>query len=275
MTQSAPLEAIVAWLDDYLRIREVPDSSGAVNGLQVENAGRVDRIVAAVDASQATINGVVRALDREAGDVGFSGDHDHGSPLLLVHHGLFWDGNIPVTGRRYRRLRTLLAHDIALYSAHIPLDLHPEVGNNAVLARLLGIEVQGTFGHHRGVDIGVWGTAPGALRTREALGQRVGEVLGLAHPPRLIPGGPAEVARIGIITGGAGTSVHEAHAAGLDTFITGEGPHHTYFDAMEFGVNVLYAGHYATETVGVRALAEQLGARFGLPWSFHDHPTGM
>lgn len=275
MSHTAPLEEIVSWLDEYLRIREVPDSSGAVNGLQVENSGRIDRIIAAVDASQATIDGAVRVLDRESGDVGFSGDHDHGSPLLLVHHGLLWDGNIPVTGRRYRRFRALITHDIALYSAHIPLDLHPEVGNNAVLARLLGVEVQGTFGRHRGVDIGVWGTLPAGVRRREQLAARLSEVLGLALPPRLIPGGPPEVARVGIITGGAGTSVDEAHAMGLDTFITGEGPHHTYFDAMEFGVNVLHAGHYATETVGVRALAELVGARFGLPHSFHDHPTGM
>jgi dinuclear metal center YbgI/SA1388 family protein len=275
MTHTVPLEEITTWLDAFLRIREVPDASGAVNGLQVENAGRIDRIVAAVDASQATIDGVVRVLAREDGDVGFSGDHDHGSPLLLVHHGLLWDGNIPVTGRRYRRLRTLLANDIALYSAHIPLDLHPEVGNNAVLARLLGLDLQGTFGSHRGVDIGVWGLAPPALRTRDALAARLAEVLRLPHPPRVIAGASDTVARVGIITGGAGTSVGEARDAGLDTFITGEGPHHTYFDAMEFGVNVLHAGHYATETVGVRALAERAGARFGLPASFHDHPTGM
>jgi dinuclear metal center YbgI/SA1388 family protein len=275
VSHAVSLEELVTYLDSYLRIREVPDASGAVNGLQVENDGRIDRIIAAVDASQATIDGVVHVLAREAGDVGFSGDHDHGSPLLLVHHGLLWDGNIPITGRRYRRLRTLIANDIALYSAHIPLDLHAEVGNNAVLARLLGLEVQGTFGNHRGVDIGVWGAAPAALRSREALAARLCEVLGLGYAPRVIPGGPALVQRIGIITGGAGTSVDEARAAGIDTFITGEGPHHTYFDAMEFGVNVLHAGHYATETVGVRALAEHLGAKFGLPTSFHDHPTGM
>ena len=100
-------------------------------------------------------------------------------------------------------------------------------------------------------------------------------MLGLADAPRLIAGGPAQVQRVGIVTGGAGTMVKEARDAGLDTFITGEGPHHTYFDAMEFGVNVFHAGHYATETVGVRALAEHLGAKFGLPYAFHDHPTGM
>src|SRR4029453_12289471 len=109
----------------------------------------------------------------------------------------------------------------------------------------------------------------------EALAGTLQSVLGLAHPPRLIAGGPERVERVGIVTGGAGTMGEEARDAGLDTFITGEGPHHTYFDAMEFGVNVFHAGHYATETVGVRALAAHLGDRFGLPVSFHDHPTGM
>ena len=204
-----------------------------------------------MDASQATIDGVA-ALG--------------GAPLLLVHHGLFLDGNLPVTGRRYRRLRALLSHDIAVYSAHLPLDAHAEVGNNAVLARRLGLELQGPFGSHRGDPIGVWGLAPRrrwprAMDSRRALKS----VLGLAAAPRLIAGGPEQVQRVGIVTGGAGTMVKEARDAGLDTFITGEGPHHTYFDAMECGVNVFHAGHYATETVGVQALAEHLGRRFGLP----------
>lgn len=260
MSQAVSLAEVAAYLDGYLRIREVPDYDGALNGLQVENGGTIDRIVAAVDASQATIDGVA-ALG--------------GSPLLLVHHGLFFDGNVPVTGRRYRRLRALITHDVAVYSSHLPLDAHAEVGNNAVLARLLGLEVQGPFGNHRGNPIGVWGLAPSNGATREALSAGLMSVLGLTEAPRLIAGGPAKVQRVGIVTGGAGTMVKEARDAGLDTFITGEGPHHTYFDAMEFGVNVFHAGHYATETVGVRALAEHLGARFGLPFAFHDHPTGM
>ncbi|HEX5631777.1 MAG TPA: Nif3-like dinuclear metal center hexameric protein [Gemmatimonadales bacterium] len=268
MSHAVSLAEIVAYLDEYLRLRDVPDYPGAANGLQVENAGRIGRLVAAVDASQATIDGVVATGVTDEGRVG-------GSPLLLVHHGLFWDGVPAVTGRRYRRLRTLLAHDIAVYSAHLPLDLHPDVGNNAVLARALGLEVRGTFGSHKGVPIGVWGTVPQALRSRDALVRRVQEVLGLAAPPRLIPGGPERVDRVGIVTGGAGTMALEAQAAGLDTFITGEGPHHTFFDAMEGGLNVVHGGHYATETVGVRALAAHLSARFGLPHAFHDHPTGM
>lgn len=254
------LTDVVGYLDSYLRIRDIPDYDGALNGLQVENRGTIDRIVAAVDASQATIDGVA-ALG--------------GSPLLLVHHGLFFDGNLPVTGRRYRRLRALLSHDVAVYSSHLPLDAHPEVGNNAVLARLLGLELQGPFGSYRGNPIGVWGAAPATIASRESLSARLQSVLGMDAPPRLIAGGPERVQRVGIVTGGAGTMVKEARDAGLDTFITGEGPHHTYFDATEFGLNVFHAGHYATETVGVKALAEHLGNRFGLPYSFHDHPTGM
>ena len=258
-----PLAEIVEYLDEYLRIGEVPDERNAVNGLQVENAGSVGSIVAAVDASQATIDTVAAGAD---------GD----SPLLLVHHGLFWDGNVPLTGRRYRRILALLEQDIALYSAHIPLDLHPAVGNNVVLAERLGIGIEGWFGDYRGAAIGVWGHAPQRLAARESLLLEINHALGAAAASaRLIPGGPEVVGRVGIITGGAGNMIAAARDAGLDTFITGEGPHHTYFDAIEWGINVLFAGHYATETLGVQALASHLAERFGLEWEFHDHPTGM
>ncbi|MGH7518958.1 MAG: Nif3-like dinuclear metal center hexameric protein [Gemmatimonadales bacterium] len=259
------LGEVASYLDDYLRVREVPDEANAVNGLQVENAGSVARIVAAVDASLETIVG----SGRERAGAG----PDAGPGLLLVHHGLFWDGNVPLTGRRFRRVRALLECDTALYSAHIPLDVHPEVGNNVVLAARLGMRVAGWFGAYRDISIGVWGDAPQTLSDRDSLVRRLGEVLGA--DPRLIPGGPAAVRRVGIVTGAAGSMIAAARDAGLDTFITGEGPHHTYFDAMEWGVNVIYAGHYATEQVGVQALAAHLAERFGLPWEFHHHPTGL
>ena len=254
MTATVSLSQLTSHLDDFLRIGEVPDEANAVNGLQVENAsGTVSQVVAAVDASIETIRGVVE-----------------GATLLLVHHGLFWDGNQPVTGRRYRRLRLLMEHDVALYSAHMPLDMHPEVGNNAVLARELGVVGSEPFATYRGIPFG----ASGALEMpREALVGRLEELLGANAT--LIPGGPARTSRVGIITGGAGTSVGSAHAAGLDTFITGEGPHHTYHEAMELGVNLIYAGHYATEQVGVKALAERIGEVFGVPWRFEHRPTGM
>jgi dinuclear metal center YbgI/SA1388 family protein len=265
MTATVQLREITGYLDEYLRISEVPDEANAVNGLQVENAGTVGRIVAAVDASQATIDGVVAGVAP-----------DSAPPLLLVHHGLFWDGNLPVTGRRYRRLSALMGNDVALYAAHIPLDVHPEVGNNAVLAERLGIRVEGWFGSYRGIEMGVWGEAPGSLASRELLAQELDRVLHtLKGSTTLIPGGPARPSRIGIITGAAGNMLAQARAAGIDTFITGEGPHHTYFDAMEGELNLLYAGHYATETLGVQALASHLADRFELEWEFHDHPTGL
>jgi dinuclear metal center YbgI/SA1388 family protein len=262
----APLADVVAYLDRYLRIGEVPDEANAVNGLQVENAGRVHRIVAAVDASLETIEHV----PSRHGGVGASGDELGGSPLLLVHHGLLWDGNVPLTGRRMRRVRTLLDNDIALYAAHIPLDLHPDVGNNAVLARRLGLAAPAPFGRYRGTTIGVRGDLDIG---RDELVRKLDALLETRS--RIIPGGPERCARIGIVTGAAGNLLAEAREAGLDTFVTGEGPHHSYFDAMEWGINLIYAGHYATEQVGVQALAEHLGLRFELPWEFHWHPTGM
>ena len=247
------LEDLVEYLDGYLRVHEVADDAHALNGLQVENAGQVLHVAVAVDACQASID---QAAER-------------GADLLVVHHGLFWGGLEPLTGRHFRRVAALVRHGIALYAAHIPLDRHPEVGNNAVLARKLGMEVRGWFGDHLGSPIGVWGELD---LPREALVERVAKVLG---PPRLLPFGPERARRVGIITGAAGSMIRQAKEAALDTFITGEGKHSSYFDAEELGMNVLYAGHYATETVGLAALAEHIAERFQLPWSFIDHPTGL
>ncbi|HQR17056.1 MAG TPA: Nif3-like dinuclear metal center hexameric protein [Gemmatimonadales bacterium] len=252
-----PLNTLTEYLDTYLQVREVPDENNAVNGLQVENRGTVDRIVAAVDASLEAI-------------LGAAPEGEGGGTLLLVHHGLLWDGNAPLTGRRYRRVRALLDRNIALYSAHIPLDIHPEVGNNMVLARRLDIALEGWFGDYRGQRLGVYGEL---VQPREELVRRIeGQLTASA---RLIPGGPAITGHVGIVTGSGGGFIAQAKAAGIDTLITGEGAHHTYFDAVELGVNVIYAGHYATEQVGVQALAQHLGLRFELPWEFHRHPTGM
>jgi dinuclear metal center YbgI/SA1388 family protein len=251
---AVPLHEITAYLDRYLDIDAVPDSSNALNGLQVEAEGPVRRVAVAVDASEASIRGAA----------------DLGADLLLVHHGLFWDGNLPVTGRRYSRLRGLLEAGLALYSAHLPLDVHPEVGNNAVLARELGVEVEGTFGEYKGVDVGVWGRLD---LTREALCARLDDLLGVRV--KMIAGGPERLERVGVLTGGGGSYAAAARAAGLDALVTGEGSHHTYFDAIEGGLNLYYGGHYATETWGVRALAEHLASRFGVEWDFLDLPTGL
>ena len=248
------LDELVRYLDGYLRVSEVPDDAEAMNGLQVENAGEVTHIAVAVDACEAVIQVAAR----------------QGADLLLVHHGLFWGPRVPVTGRAYRKLNGLLRSGLAVYSAHLPLDVHPAVGNNAVLARLLGVDVTGWWGEYKGSPIG----AVGELAVpREEIGRRLEQQLGVT--PKLIAGGPARTRRIGVITGAGGSMIRQAHAAGIDTFVTGEGAHYTYFDAEELGVNVFFAGHYATETVGVRALAEHLAGAFGLPWDFIDHPTGL
>lgn len=246
---------LVAWLDEYLDTRGTPDSDVALNGLQVDNGdGEVKSIAVAVDACQAVID---EAAKRRA-------------DLLIVHHGMFWGGLQPLTGRAWQRTTALLKNHVALYSSHLPLDRHPEVGNNALLASLLGMGVTGWWGEYRGAPIGVMGELD---EDREALGTRLGAALGVT--PRLIPGGPRRAKRVGIVTGAGGDMIAEAHAAGIDTFITGEGKHHSFFDAEELGVNVFYAGHYATETLGVKALAARIAAVHALPWTFIDHPTGL
>lgn len=248
------LADLVAYLDDYLAVADVPDFPNAYNGLQVQGGRPVRRVALAVDATQATIDAAV-------------GD---GADLLLVHHGLFWDGAAPLTGRRYRRIRALLEGDLALYSAHLPLDVHDQVGNNVVLARALGVEIEGRFGEYKGMPLGVWGRLE--LR-REALAARLDQILG--GRVRLIAGGPERVTRVGIVTGGAGSEIQSARRAGLDAFVTGEGAHHNYFDATEGGINLYFGGHYATEVWGVRALGDQLRERFGVETFFIDRPTGL
>ena len=248
------LETVRSYLDSYLDIASIPDEANAVNGLQVGNSGHVTRVGAAVDACQATI---LMAATR-------------GCDLLLVHHGLFWRGTQPLIDSHFRRVRTLIRNEIAVYSSHIPLDHHAEVGNNAQLARALGLSDIARFGDYQGIALGVCGTL---VISRAELVNRCHELLG--PKPHLIAGGPEQVQRVGVITGGAGSMIDDAKAAGLDTFITGEGSHYTHFDAEEGGINVVYGGHYATETFGVKALAQHLEQEFGLPWEFIDHPTGL
>jgi dinuclear metal center YbgI/SA1388 family protein len=249
------LDTLVRYLDDYLRVaEEVADAPEALNGLQVGNSGDITKLAAAVDMCEAT----VRMAAEQRAD------------CLLVHHGLFWGGLRPLVGPAYRRVAALITGNIALYAAHLPLDRHPDVGNNSVVARLLGVKVRGEFGLYHGAPIGIWGEYSGK---RDELSWSLTKTLGSA--PRLLPFGPERVQRVGIVTGAGGSLIPQAAAAGLDTYITGEGQHWTFFDAEELGINVFYAGHYATETVGVKALAEHLSKKFDLPWAFLDHPTGL
>lgn len=254
MTAPATSGELASYLDRYLQVREVPDSDYALNGLQVENSGRLSRILCAVDACDATI---AAAAARRA-------------DFVVVHHGLFWNGLQPITGRLGRKIRTLVAHDIALYAVHVPLDCHPEVGNNAVLAAELGLEGIRPFGRYKGIEIGCMG---GLDLPLDDLVERIRNRLGTT--PKVIAKGSARTKQAAIVTGGAAELIGEAHERGIDTFITGEGPHHSFHDAEEWGINVIYAGHYATETVGVQALGEHLRDRFGLPFEFFDHPTGL
>ena len=251
---SAKLSDIARYCDRLLRTPEIHDYPGAVNGLQVENRGRVRRIAAAVDASLVTIRLATAA----------------GADLLLVHHGLFWTARQPWTGSHFQIFRQLVESDLAVYSSHLPLDLHPRLGNNAQLCAALGFKRLKPFFHDRDQFVG-WRTATSL--PREELRRKLRRAVGA--DPLVIPGGPAICRRIGVVTGGAGGQLKLAASEGVDTFITGEGPHWTYALAEELGVNVFYGGHYATETFGVKALAQHLAAKFGVSWIFVDHPTGL
>ena len=248
------LNESVQYLDEILRTREVGDYPQAHNGLQVENSGSISRIGAAVDASEAVLREAVEA------QVDF----------LIVHHGLFWNGVQRVTGATYRKMRLLMEADMAVYSSHLPLDIHPEVGNNALLAAAIGLHNGEPFFESVGQPIGLRFEAEISREVlRNLLARAVG---GAVH---MAPGGPVLARKIGIVTGGAGGDIAKAAAAGIDTFITGEGPHWSYNAAEELGVNLFYAGHYATETFGVKALADLLSRKLALPWQFIDHPTGL
>jgi dinuclear metal center YbgI/SA1388 family protein len=257
---SVPLARIVEHFDDLLNTSTVPDYPGALNGLQVDHRGPVVACAVAVDGSLPTIEGAAAA----------------GANLLVVHHGLFWSGAQPLRGRFYERIRLLVEHDIAVYSSHLPLDLHPTLGNNPLFARALGLEPSGGFARYQTITVGVMGDADIATTTLVERARVIAEREG---------GGVITVGveanrrtrRWALCTGAGASSdtLRDAAAAGVDTLIVGEGPHHTGVEAQELGIAMIYAGHYATETFGVRALGLELTRTFGLPWSFVAAPTGL
>ena len=249
-----PLSRLAKYCDALLQTQRFSDWPGAANGLQVENCGTVSRIAAAVDGSLATIRLAV----------------ERGADLLVVHHGLFWSPSHPWVGNRHKMIRLLVESDLAVYSSHLPLDAHPELGNNSLLARSLGFKKTRPFFFEKNQWLGV--RAQTTLG-RDALAGRLEKSLG--NKPLVIPGGPLVCRKIGIVTGGAGQELKLAAEEGVDTFITGEGPHWTFAQAEELGLNVFYGGHYATETFGVKALAQHLSRKFKIPWVFIDHPTGL
>lgn len=245
------LYELVEYLDAYLKIDEVLDAPHALNGLQVEGVRGVRTIATATDACTATVEEAVRA----------------GADLLLVHHGLFWSGLQPLTGPRYRTFKALIENGMSLYSAHLPLDVHPEVGNNAVLLERLGFEAVGGFGTEGALKIGLWSEVD---VSRAELIRRVRAQLG--DPVLVLAKGPDHVGKLGLVTGGGGKFIDEAHERGLDTFITGEAKHPHAVAAEEYGINLILGGHYATETLGVRALGDHLAQKFGVAHRFIDHP---
>jgi dinuclear metal center YbgI/SA1388 family protein len=254
------IHEIAQYADELLESKITPDYPNALNGLQLQNRSGITGIAAAVDFSTRAIKG---AIAKSAN-------------LLVVHHGMFWEGSKHLTGALYDKLRLLLENDIAVYSSHLPLDRHPTLGNNVLLARQLGLEPTGTFARFEGISIGVSGdsdleTTVLAERARHFAKIYDGQL-------RTTPFGKTRRTKRWAICSGAGASAEtltEAREMKIDTLIVGEGPHWTAIYAEENDVTILYAGHYATETLGVRALADHLGERFALSSSFVNAPTGL
>jgi dinuclear metal center YbgI/SA1388 family protein len=245
---------LVAYLDSYLRIGEIKDYGP--QGLQIEGRDDVRKIVGAVDAQAPCVEA---ALSR-------------GADLLLVHHGIFWGPPQRIAGSYGALVRAYLTAGLNLYAAHLALDAHPEVGNNVELARRLGLTVEEMFAPVNGVMIGVLASTAQGVKFDylvDRYHQNVGPVqLVQAHGPRISH-------KIGIISGAAAREIPLAAARGCDTFVTGETSHAEYYAAQNAGINVLYGGHYATETVGVQALGAHLQERFGVEFEFVDLPTGL
>ncbi len=248
------LKNLVTWLDNYLRVHEYADVS--LNGLQVEGSEDVRKVAVAVDSSLTT----------------FEKAAEMGADILIVHHGLFWGKQLAIRGAHAKRVRYLLEKNISLYASHIPLDAHKEVGNNWGLAHILGLLELKDFGKWKGQYIGVKGIFPNKLSLHDladTIEKHLGEAV-LVHA-----GGPAEVSSLGIISGGAARDVVTAAEMGLDAFLTGEPLHAVFHEAFERGINAMYAGHYMTETIGVKLLAKKLKEEFGLDYEFVLLPTGL
>jgi dinuclear metal center YbgI/SA1388 family protein len=251
---------VVAYADALLETATIPDYPNAFNGLQLENGGTITKIAACVDFSSKAVN---RAVDEKA-------------DLLIVHHGMFWGGLRPLTSHAYTRLRMLVENDVAVYSSHLPLDRHPTLGNNVLLCRHLGLTPSAEFARFRNIFIGLRGEAGIATsvlleRARQLSRQHGGDAIATGFDPGRITSSWA------VCTGAGASSdtLQEAAEAGVDTLIVGEGPHHTAVEAEELGIVIIYAGHYATETLGVSALAEHVAGKFGIDWTMIHAPTGL
>lgn len=253
MPKTIQRDDLVAHLDSFLRVADITDASP--NGLQVQGGARVSRVAYAVDASVATIRAAVRAR------AGF----------LVVHHGLWWGKHEQIVGTMHARVSALIRADVSLYAAHLPLDCHPEVGNGVELARLLKLNLETTFGRYRGIDVGVIARPPRPLK-RAAFVAAVNRALGTEAD--LLAFGPPAVRRVAIVSGGGASTAEEAARAGCDTLLTGESSHAAFHPAREAGINLVFAGHYATETVGLKALDRHVRSQLGVPGTFLSVPTG-
>lgn len=246
---------LVAYLNEYLRIEEIPDYGP--QGLQVEGNSEVNRIVGMVDAQ---LPCVVEAVTRDA-------------DMLLVHHGIFWGAAQPLRDAFGTLVRTIMDADLNLYAAHLALDAHPQVGNNVELAHRLGLEVVERWGKSNGVDLAVLAVEVQGGVKLDYLVDRFEQTVG---PVKLVqPHGPRIVKRVGILSGSGAKYIQEAKELGCDLYITGETSHAHFYEALNAGVNVIYGGHYTTEIVGVQALGAHLQEQFGLEFEFVDLPTGM
>ena len=244
---------LIRHLDTLLNTGGICDASQ--NGLQVEGPDTIRKAAFAVDGSLATIQQAIL----------------HKADILIVHHGIFWDKPVRATGPLYSRLKTLFDGNCALYASHLPLDLHPQYGNNAVIAGKLGLEDIAPFGEYHGITIGCGGTLP-SPSDLSTLSQNLSSVTG---SPCLTVEGGHHCSRIAIVSGGGASMLDQAAQEGFDTLITGESSHSSYHYAKELGVNMIFGGHYATETFGVKALMEHIRKTFSLETVFIDIPTGM
>lgn len=249
------LTDITALLDSTLRIKEIKDAAVALNGLQVENNGHITKVALAVDGSQKTIDDAIAT----------------GADMLVLHHGIYWCGLRPMTGWFKKKIETCLRHNLAVYAAHLPLDLHPTLGNNAGIAQALGLQDCTPEVDYHGTLIGIAGTFNGSVAE---LKQQYATITGSSITGYIgEPNAPA--GRIAICSGGAGDVIYQMHEKGYKTYLTGEENHWVVNAAQDLGVNILFAGHYATETFGVKAIGKLLEQTFGLPTVFIDNPTYM
>ena len=251
----ASLNEIVTFCDQRLRRAEIKDFEGAYNGLQVENNGSVSKIGASVDAGQQPfVDAIAQGVD-----------------FIICHHGMFWTHPVPIVGTNYIKVKTVLDRNLAVYGAHLPLDCHPDLGNNALLADALGLNKIDTFLNYEGSDMAIVALGPNG--GREELAKKLRALFPESY--QSIEYGSAQPKRIGILTGSGKSAVPHLLEKNIDTLITGELQQHHFNMAQELRLNLYLCGHYATEIFGVKALAAEVAQKFQLPWIFIEQPCPL